>query len=80
MAGLLVPYDDRAWAGWVQFPWLCLARSGDRAGRVEGKWPAYPSENATLLLLGEPVVPRAGFRRAQLDLHEAAWQRRQREL
>jgi para-nitrobenzyl esterase len=80
MARLLVTDEDRAMARRVHSHWLSFARSGDPAGRVEGYWPAYTSDNDTLLLLGEPVEPRAGFRRAQLDLHEAAWQRRQREL
>jgi para-nitrobenzyl esterase len=80
MARLLVTDEDRAMARRVHSHWLSFARSGDPAGRVEGYWPAYTSDNDTLLLLGEPVEPRAGFRRAQLDLHEAAWQRRQRGL
>lgn len=76
-ARLLVTGDDRAMANRLHSHWLSFARSGDPAGRAEGYWPRYTVANDTLLYIGERVEAEAGFRRRQLDLHEALWRRRE---
>ncbi|MEQ8859866.1 MAG: carboxylesterase family protein [Pseudomonadales bacterium] len=74
---MLVADADRAMARRLHSHWLSFARGGDPAGRVEGYWPAYAVDKDTLLYIGESVEPRIGFRRQQLDFHEARWQRLQ---
>lgn len=68
---LLLTEEDRAMARRLHSHWLSFARSGDPAGRAEGYWPAYAPGKDILLYIGERVEPVGGFRREQLDFHEA---------